>query len=69
MKVDFSSNIRCAGCEKTVSSVLDNHIGVKSWQVDLQHPDRKLTLDMDTSYEEEIKDALNSLGYQIVRYN
>lgn len=40
----FKTNIKCDGCIATVTPVLDQAVGAGNWQVDLNDPQRILTL-------------------------
>lgn len=63
MKRTYNSNINCDRCVSTVSTVLNDHEGVKDWEVDLEHPDKKITIDLDPEQEKVILTKLNDLGY------
>ena len=40
----FKTNIKCTGCLGKVTPHLDSAEGVESWEVDLENPDRILTV-------------------------
>lgn len=56
----FKSNINCGNCEAKVKKVIDKNPAIKSWSVDLEHPDRILTVEGDLTPEEVTKTVLKS---------
>jgi copper chaperone len=58
--MEFKSNINCSNCEAKVKKVMDKQPAIKSWHVDLEHPDRILTVESELSTEEVIKTVLRS---------
>jgi copper chaperone len=59
----FRTNIKCGGCVSKVKPFLDELKDVKSWQVDLNSPDRTLTVDGEIS-PELVSLALAKAGYK-----
>ncbi len=60
----FKTNIKCAACVSTVTPFLEKVAGLKNWSVDLQSPDRILTVEFETDESEEaIQTALRAAGY------
>ncbi len=64
MEKEFKSNIQCGACVNTVSTVLSDHPQIKSWEVDLQNPDRILKIDTELS-QDELNDLLGKVGYEV----
>ena len=60
----FKSNIKCGGCIAAVTPVLDELQEIKSWEVDLQHPDRLLTVEGENLKADLIVDTLAAIGYK-----
>ena len=56
----FKSNINCVNCEAKVKKVIDQQPAIKSWSVDLNHPDRILTVESDLTPEEVSKTVLKA---------
>jgi copper chaperone len=63
----FKTNIRCGGCIANVKPKLESIPGVKEWSVDLDSPDRTLTVEGENLDEKKITEALISAGYQGVK--
>jgi copper chaperone len=62
--VQFKTNIKCSGCVATVTPVLNELVGEDNWEVDLQSPDKVLTITTEQAGKEEIKLAIEKAGYQ-----
>lgn len=60
--VRFKTNIKCDACVAKVTPGLNATVGEGNWSVDLQDPERTLTVDTDTE-ENEVIDALKNAGY------
>lgn len=63
-KVQFKTNIKCSACIATVTPELDKAAGNNNWSVDIQHPDKILTVHLDRSNEDEIRGAVEKAGYR-----
>ncbi len=62
----FKTNIKCGGCVAKVKPQLDKLRGLESWRVDLESPDRILTIEGDVKTE-EILEAIAASGYRAER--
>ncbi len=60
--IQFKTNIKCTGCLAQVSPALNETAGKDNWQVNLESPDKILTVNTDLNPEELI-DAVKSAGY------
>jgi copper chaperone len=64
----FKTTIKCTGCIEKVTPYLNEVAGEDNWQVDLQNPDRVLTIiPGETVKEKAIIDALQKAGYKAER--
>lgn len=63
----FKTNIKCTGCLGKVTPHLDSAKGVESWEVDLENPDRILTVNSSEATEEDIVNTVHKAGYDIVK--
>lgn len=59
----FKTTMKCNGCVQTVTPFLENSNNIQNWSVDLQNPDRVLTVQTEGDAE-EIKNLLKEAGYQ-----
>jgi copper chaperone CopZ len=62
--VQFKTNIKCSGCIATVTPGLNKTAGADNWQVDLQSPDKILTVSAEDVDPVEIKKAMEQVGYK-----
>lgn len=61
----FKTNIKCSGCIATVTPFLNKTVGENNWQVDLQAPEKVLTVNTDgTVNESEVIRSLQEAGYK-----
>ncbi len=58
----FKTNIKCGGCIATVTPFLNADTNIKNWQVDLESPDRTLTVTTNESAE-EVTSLVKKAGY------
>jgi copper chaperone len=59
--IQFKTNIKCSGCIATVTPFLNTE-GIEKWEVDLQSPDRILTVDTQKTPAEVAK-LIQDAGY------
>ncbi len=59
----FKTNIKCAGCIAAVTPKMNEQVGENKWQVDVQVPDKILTVNA-TVQATDIISALDKLGYK-----
>ena len=61
----FRTNIKCSGCIATVTPFLNKTVGENNWQVDLQAPEKILTVHTDDKGKEtEVIQSLQEAGYK-----
>ena len=61
----FKTTINCNGCLEKVTPVLENLPGIESWSVDLNTPEKILTVKGNTVYKEQVIEAVNKIGFKI----
>ena len=59
----FKTNIKCTGCLAKVTPALNETVGEDKWEVDLQDPNKTLTVMADAS-ESEVVAAVKKAGYE-----
>ena len=64
-EMKFKTTIKCSGCLAKVSPQLNKEEGIEAWDVDLEDPQRILTVKSDTTTEEEIVAAVEEAGFEI----
>lgn len=59
----FKTNIKCTGCLATVTPHLNTAAGENNWQVNLEDPQRILTVESDRT-ENDIIAAVKEAGFE-----
>ena len=59
----FKTNIKCGGCIQKVKPYLDGLKEIKTWSVELDSPDRILTVEGEVNIE-SIIEAISKAGYR-----
>ncbi len=59
----FKTNIKCGACVATVTPHLTGAEGIQNWQVDLQNPNRILTVETNKSAA-QVAELVKAAGYQ-----
>lgn len=62
-KITFKTNIQCSNCLSKVASKLEQQEGILTWQVDLQDPNRTLTVETGTLTAEAIQRVVLQAGF------
>ncbi|MCH7401301.1 heavy-metal-associated domain-containing protein [Belliella kenyensis] len=57
----FKTNIKCGACKAAVAPSIEK-LGISSWEVDLNHPDRIVSVS-DQISSEKIIAAIKDAGY------
>ena len=66
----FKTTIKCAGCLAKVTPALNETVGEDNWEVNIQTPDKVLTIASDEEVNEEgVVKAVGKLGYKAERLN
>lgn len=60
----FKTNARCSGCTARMAEVLDGKVGKENWSLDLESPDKVLTVTSELSAEEIIS-LISALRFKI----
>lgn len=62
-KLSFKTNIQCGNCLSKVSPKLNEQADIHSWSVDLQDPNRTLTVETEILDAEDIRKAVLKAGF------
>ena len=63
----FRTSIMCNGCIAKVKPILDGTEGISSWKVNLDTPDRILTVVPDGIAEDDLLALIRNAGFTIER--
>ncbi len=61
----FKSNIKCTGCLKKVTPHLNNAKGIITWDVELEHPEKIVTVEGEGITAGQISDAVSKAGFKV----
>ena len=61
----FKTNLKCGGCVQSVRPFLDSIANIREWAVDLNSPDRILTVETVEEGETSILNAVAAAGYKV----
>lgn len=64
-ELKFKTNINCNGCVSKVSPELNAVIGIEKWNVDIENPQKILTVNTDKATAKDITQAVKKAGYNI----
>lgn len=67
IKLKFKTNLNCGGCVSKVQADFDETVGKNNWEVDITHPEKTLTVQVDPSQVsvEKISEIVKSKGFTI----
>ncbi len=66
----FKTNIKCGGCIAAVTPILNNIPEISKWEVDIENPEKTLTIQADEQLEvATVVDALEKAGYTATETN
>lgn len=61
----FKTNIKCSGCVAKSTPFLNEVVGENNWEVDVQNPDKTLTIATDDAVNPDvIIKAVESAGFK-----
>lgn len=63
----FKTTINCGGCLASVKPVFENNQLIEKWDVELDNPDKVLTVTMNVDEPELIITQVQSKGFSIER--
>lgn len=60
--INFKTNIKCDACVAKVAPALNESVGKDNWKVNLQSPERILSVSGEADVE-TVQEALKTVGY------
>ncbi len=60
----FKSNIKCMGCVGKVTPFLNETSGIDKWEVDINTPEKTLTVQTEELNAEDITKAVEKAGFK-----
>ncbi|MCA0398855.1 MAG: heavy metal transport/detoxification protein [Bacteroidetes bacterium] len=66
----FKTTIKCSGCIAKATPFLDEKVGKDNWEVDVQNPEKLLTVVNDNNLtEDEVIKAVQEAGFKAEKVN
>ncbi|WKN43555.1 heavy-metal-associated domain-containing protein [Tunicatimonas pelagia] len=65
----FKTNINCGSCVRAVTPHLNQVTSVESWEVDTDHPDKVLTVEMQSGSAHDVVEAVEKAGFSAQVFN
>ncbi len=62
-ELKFKTNIKCTGCLAKVAPVLNEAVGINNWEVDLEAPNKTLTIAANASAADVLL-AVRGAGFE-----
>lgn len=62
--IQFKTNINCINCVAKVKPFLDKKEGIQKWEVDIDNPDKILTVETDSLMAEDIEKTVKRTGFE-----
>ena len=66
-ELKFKTTLKCGGCEEKVTPGLNAINESEEWDVDLDHPDKILTVYATEDIEDKIIEAVEKVGFELER--
>lgn len=69
-KLRFKTTIKCSGCIAKATPFLDEKVGKDKWEVDVQNPEKVLTVVNDKNItEDEVINVVREAGFKAEKLN
>jgi copper chaperone len=63
-KYQFKTTINCSGCVAKVTPHLNANTDIKNWEVDINNPEKTLTVEAETLEQNEVQALVEKLGFK-----
>ena len=63
-KYQFKTTINCGGCVAKVTPHLNSNSDIKNWSVDINNPEKILTVETESLQQQEVKGIIEKLGFK-----
>lgn len=63
-KYQFKTTINCGSCVATVTPHLNANPQIKNWNVDINNPEKILTVEVENLEQDEVKGLVEKLGFK-----
>jgi len=63
-KIILKTDLSCPHCVKTVEPILKNTVGISDYSIDLEHPDKLVTISSEDANINSVITRFNAAGYK-----
>jgi len=63
----FKTSLKCGGCVSAITPGLESLSSVVKWSVDLESPDKVLSVEAPNDISAEVIESVKKAGYQVSR--
>lgn len=63
----FKTSLKCAGCLKTITPILNDIKEIEYWEVHLEDENKILEIEAASDISEAVTDAIKKAGFEISR--
>jgi copper chaperone len=60
----YATNLRCGGCLAKVKPGMDSEPSIISWEVDLETPDKELTVTLESGTNGRVEQIFEDCGFE-----
>lgn len=64
----FKTNINCNGCIATVTPFLNSETAIQNWKVDIQNPNKILTVEGEKITKDMVVSKVKEAGFKIEEF-
>lgn len=61
----FKTSLKCGGCIKAITPGLESMKSIDRWSVDLESPDKVLSVETSEDISDQVIDSVKKAGYVI----
>jgi len=65
--ITFKTNMKCSGCIEKVTPELNELLGKDHWKVDLQNPNKTLTVTGEDLEVKDVQSVFQRVGFKVER--
>jgi len=67
MTIKYKTNINCENCIRSVTNFLNEVKSIDNWHVDIENPQKVLTVEGTNIDSEEVQNAVEEAGFDLTR--
>ena len=68
-ELKFRTNINCDNCIRSVTPFLNSVDSIDEWKVDIENPDKILTIESGNGSDKDVVGAVEKAGFEIQKFS